>query len=335
MGSGQQLRFVAASFVILGALAACGGGGGSSSGGSVPTPVQTPPTPGSPVTNASGTVVDDGTGQPLAGVSVKLMPWAPCGATPSPATAITPENDGCPTPLPSPQATTNAQGQFTLDGAPNGHYLLVIGADAVATVPPSYTTPPSNCGGPCPTPSPVPGTPVQATVHDNVTLTGGNQTLVAPTLPTVPAGYTAPAWETNGDYRLATMNAQTEMPCMIAWQYERAQSNLAGTSVDEWLLENVRALNAYQQVAAAGTSLGSMQIASATGTSGGAACSGYIDPQFNAVYDAMAMNQRTLWFAGQYVPFGYNGNTSVSAMGLAEFPIDPRSYTDPNHPTWP
>ena len=82
-------------------------------------------------TNASGVVVDDASGSPLAGVPVKLMPWGPCGATPAPS-SITPENDGCPTPLPSPQATTNAQGDFTLNGAPNGHYLLVIGTDSVA-----------------------------------------------------------------------------------------------------------------------------------------------------------------------------------------------------------
>ena len=277
---------------------------------------------------------------PLAGVAVKLMPWAPCGPTPAPATSITPENDGCPTPLPSPQVTTAANGTFALNGVPSGHYLLVIGADAVATVPPGYTTPPSSCGGTCPTPSPVPGTPVQATVHDNITLTGISQTLVAPTLPSVPAGYTAPAWETNGDYRLATMNASTEMPCLIAWQYERAQNALAGSSVDEWLLENVRANNAYAQVAAAGSPLSILTTGGYEATGGVACASSGVATVSPATFssspeDLEANDPRTLWFAGQYLPYGYNGNTSVSAMGLAEFPIDPRSYTDPNHPTWP
>ncbi|HTX57495.1 MAG TPA: hypothetical protein VMD47_10405 [Candidatus Acidoferrales bacterium] len=323
---------IAGTMLCCFACTACGGGGGGS--GSAPATSNPAPTVAPSMTTASGTVVDDGTGSPLAGVNVKLMPWSPCGATPSPATSITPQNDGCPTPLPSPQATTASNGTFVLNGAPNGHYLLIIGADAVATVPPGYTTPPSSCAGTCPTPSPVPGAPIQATVHDNVTLTGGNQTLVAPTLPTVPSGYTAPAWETNGDYRLATLNATSEMPCLIAWQYERAQNSLAGSSVDEWLLENVRAGNAYAQVASAGSSLPSISTGG-DAASGGVACATQIGSSFVAGANAYTTNPRTLWFAGQYLPYGYDGNTSVSAMGLAEFPIDPRSYTDPNHPTWP
>ena len=175
----MNLRLIASTVFILAAAVACGGG---SAAGIVPSP----PATNTQTTNASGTVVDDGTGMPLAGVAVKLMPWAPCGPTPAPATSITPENDGCPTPLPSPQATTSSNGTFALNGAPNGHYLLIIGADAVATVPPGYTTPPGNCSpNPCPAPTPVNFT-VQATVHDNVTLDGGNQTLQAPTLPAVP-----------------------------------------------------------------------------------------------------------------------------------------------------
>lgn len=331
---------IAGTIVFAAALAACGGGGGGGNPpANTPTPMNTPtlvPTMGSsPTTNASGTVVDDSSGSPLSGVAVKLMPWSPCAATPSPSTSITPENDGCPTPLPSPQATTNASGQFTLGNVPNGHYLLVIGTDAVATVPPGYTTPPGNCGGPCPTPTPVPGTAVQATVHDNVTLTGGNQTLVAPTLPAVPAGYTPPAWETNGDYRLATLNAQTEMPCLIAWQYERAQNGLAGSSVDEWLLENARAENAYTMD---GRPVGVVPtIAGGTSDNGGTACgASLVDSAIFAVgANAYATNARTLWFAAQYAVYSANGGTNNEAAGLAEFPIDPRSYTDPNHATWP
>lgn len=335
------VRAIGALVVCAATLVACGGGGGGgnptpTAPGTSVTPTQTPPTPGSPTTNASGTVVDDQSGNPLGGVPVKLMPWGPCGATPAPA-SITPESDGCPTPLPSPQVTSAPNGTFTLGSVPNGHYLLVIGTDAVPTVPPGYTTPPGNCGTtPCPTPSPVPGAAVQATVHDNVTLTGGNQTLIAPTLPSVPQGYTAPFWETNGDYRIATLNAQTEMPCVIAWQYERAQNGLAGSSIDEWTIENVRALNAYQQVGPAGTSLVPYEIETpGTNTSGGVACAGFIDPQFNPGFDAYAMDPRTLWFGGQYAIYSAFGGTNNEAAGLAGFPIDPRSFTDPNHPTWP
>jgi len=334
----MDLRLFAGTLGVAAALVACGGGGGTTPPTNIPTPTSTAvatasTTPG--VTSASGTVVDDGTGLPLAGVAVKLMPWAPCGPTPAPATSITPENDGCPTPLPSPQVTTAANGTFTLNGVQNGHYLLVIGADAVATVPPGYTTPPGNCGGPCPTPSPVNFT-VQATVHDNVTLTGVSQTLVAPTLPSVPSGYTAPAWETNGDYRLATLNATTEMPCLIAWQYERAQNGLAGSSVDEWLLENVRADNAYAQVAAPGSTK-SVLTSGNDPVIGGVACAQSIADAFvapNAVY-SYATEPRALWFAGQYAIYSANGGTGNEAAGLAEFPIDPRSFADPSHPTWP
>ena len=329
-------RIVAlAAIVLASSLAACGGGGGGGGGSSLPVtnPSPTasataPTTPASSTTTASGTVVDDGSGSPLAGVPVKLMPWGPCGATPAPS-AITPEGDGCPTPLPSPQVTTAPNGTFTLGGVPNGHYLLVIGADAVPTVPPGYTTPPGNCGAnPCPTPSPVPFT-VQATVHDNVTLTGGNQTLVAPTLPTVPAGYTAPAWETNGDYRLATMNATTEMPCLIAWEYERAQNGLPGGTVDEWLLENVRADIAYGlSTKGAG---GNVQVLTTgnSSNSGGTACGASTVNAALFTQSNYATDPRTLWFGGRYA-VGNNG-----WLGLAEFPIDPRSYTDPNHPNWP
>ncbi len=326
----MNLRVSASAFGIVAALAACGGGGGSSA----PPPTSNPPASMIPsqepsTTNATGTVVDDGNGSPLAGVTVKLMPWAPCGPTPAPATAITPQSDGCPTPLPSPQVTTAANGTFALNGVPNGHYLLIIGADAVATVPPGYTTPPGNCSpNPCASPSPVPGTPMLATVHDNVTLTGGNQTLVAPTLPTVPSGYTAPAWETNGDYRLATLNASTEMPCLIAWQYERAQNSLAGSSVDEWLVEQVRKINAYQAVAPAGTSLVSYEIETpGTNASGGTSCGASLVDTTLFSRNATATDPRALWFAGQYV--------YATAYGIAEFLIDPRSYTDPNHPVWP
>jgi hypothetical protein len=324
-GCGRSPRYVTATLLLFTLLTACGGGGGGDASvppgvqKGTPTPQQTPTTPPQ-VTNASGSVVDDKTGTPLAGVTVKLMPWGPCDATPSPT------NDGCPTPLPSPQATTNASGQFALNGAPNGHYLLVIGADAIATVPPGYTTPPSNCSGPCPTPSPVPGTPVQATVHDNVTLTGGNQTLVAPTLPSVPAGYTAPAWETNGTYRLATLDPTTEMPCLIAWQYERAQDVLPGASVDEWLIENVRADNAYAAVAPAGSSIITI-VSKAAYASGGTSCGASLVTNALFSQNTNATNPTTLWFAGDYV-YG-------TGVGLAEFAIDPRVFTDPNHPTWP
>ena len=318
----------ALAFSIVATLAACGGGGG---GG--PTPPTTPPTivptatpcpsgytgtapncvAAQTTTTATGMVVDDGTGAPLAGVPVKLEPWAPCGATPPPTT-ITPENDGCPTPLPSPQATTAADGTFTLGNAPNGHYLLVIGTDSTAST----------------------GT-VQATVHDNVTLTGGAQSLKAPTLPPVPT-ITPPAWETNGDYRIATLNANTELPCFQAWQNERATNGLAAGTNDEWLIENVRAVNAYAQTPGTTSAPwpGNVHGVITTGNTssgGGTSCSAsLIDPALFVNGAQYVKDPRSEWFAGQYV--SYSGG-SVSASGVGEFPIDPRSFTDPNVPAWP
>ena len=353
-------------------LSACGGGGGGGSnplpvgggGGPSPTPVSSPvaspsakastspgplsvpaqacasvtPAPGGGTT-LCGVLVDDQHGLPLAGAPVKLMPWGngpgTCGPTPPPL-SITPENDGCPTPMPSPQVTTAPNGTFVLGNVPTGHDLLVIGTDAVPTIPPGYapeTCPPGQVV--CATPTPVPGTPYQATVHDNITVTATNavQVLIAPTLPTVPQGYIAPSWEVNGEYRLATLNALTEMPCVVAWEYLRAQDGFAGSSVDEWLLENARAANAYSQVAPAGTLLPA--LAPGPNSSGGVSCD---EATVTPVGVPIAsQNARMLWFAGQYLPYGYNGNTTASAMGFAQILTDPRSYAQasPYPTTWP
>ncbi len=310
----NKSHIILAGLAALAILVACGSSTGSGPGPIPATPTPTPITTSGPqTTNASGVVVNDANGQPLAGVPVKLMPWAPCGATPAPA-SITPENDGCPTPLPSPQATTNPQGDFTLNGAPNGHYLLVIGTDSVADT----------------------GT-VQATVHDNVTLNGGNQTLLAPTLPPVPT-ITPQPWEINGEYRLATLDPTIETPCFVDWQNERAANGLAAGSIDEWLLENVRAVTVYDQNPSGTGSPwpGNVYGTLTTGNDnvvGGWGCSSMVDQSFATGVNPYATNARTEWFAGQYVP--YVPGSSESARGNGEFPIDPRSFTDPNVPNWP
>ena len=57
---------------LLAGLSACGGGGAPGplpSGVSSPTPINAP-TPSAPTTNASGVVVNDANGTPLAGVPV-------------------------------------------------------------------------------------------------------------------------------------------------------------------------------------------------------------------------------------------------------------------------
>ena len=316
----QQSLYAFVALAMVAGLVACGGGGGGSNplpvgggGGASPTPVSSPvTTPGSATTNASGVVVNDANGSPLSGVRVVLMPWAPCG-TPPPTAQITPENDGCPTPLPSPQATTNASGQFTLNGAPNGHYLLVIGNDSTSDT-----------------------DPVQATVHDNVTLAGGNQTLLAPTLPPVPT-ITPQPWETNGEYRLATLSPTTETPCLVDWQQERASNNLPAGSIDEWLLENIRATNTFHQSPSyfnapwPGNAFGSLTTGNAGG--GGVTCQDVLGTMFvpGTVGGNYSYSPQTVWFAGQFL----TGSSTVATQQSIEFPIDPRSFTDPNVPVWP
>ena len=317
----QRLQLRVAPAILATLLCACGGGGGAT----LPlNPIATASPSSGATTTASGIVRDDDSGTAIAGARVVLMPWGPCGATP-PATALTPENDGCPTPLPSPQATTRADGSFTLNGAPNGHYVLVIGDDAVSTPPPNYSTP-TPCGAVCPTPTPAPFT-VRATVHDNVTLSGGNQLLRAPVMPAVPT-IVPPAWETNGDYRLATLDATTEMPCYIAWQYQRAAHHLAASAVDEWLTENVRAVNAYAQIPNAQSAplltTGNAQIA------GGSSCADLIDNYVFSNGGLDALRQQIVWFGARYSL--YNGGTE--AFGLSEFPLDPRLVSQQTGSYW-
>ncbi len=345
-------------------LSACGGGGGGSNplpvgGGASPTPISSPVTTPGPLsvpaqacasvtpapgggTTLCGVLVDDQHGLPLAGAPVKLMPWGngpgTCGPTPPPL-SITPENDGCPTPMPSPQVTTAPNGTFVLGNVPTGHDLLVIGTDAVPTIPPGYA--PEVCNGglgtsSCPTATPMPGTPYQATVHDNITVTTTNavQVLIAPTLPTVPQGYIAPSWEVNGEYRLATLNALTEMPCVVAWEYERAQNGLAGSTVDEWLLENARADMAYVYAASPAT-VTTPQLTLAVGGSGGSSCDNTVVTTTTFV-PPYATDPRVLWIGGKYAYYSAFGGTNNEAAGIEEIPIDPRSFTQPSPlPNWP
>ena len=264
----------------------------------------------------------------MTGIRVVLMPWGPCAATPPPS-SITPENDGCPTPLPSPQTTTKRDGTFTLGDAPNGRYLLVIGNDTVSTPPPGYSTP-APCGGSCPAPTAAPFT-VIATIHDNVTLTGGTQSLHAPSLPPVPT-ITPHAWETNGSYRIATLDATTEMPCYIAWQYERKIHNLPESSVDEWLTENVRAVNAFNESSFGGSA--AFLTSGNIGNTGGTDCaSSLINTAFQSGGLQYATNYRTVYFSSQYR--SYVAGSPNSASGIAEFLVDPRSLGDPEYPNWP
>lgn len=286
------------SFVFI-ALAACSGGsgGGAPSGGytpptatPAPTPTATPTVVPTTQTDASGVVVDDASGTPLAGVHVAVEPWV-AGATP----------------LPAPQATTLADGTFTLNHVPNGHYLLVIGND-------------------------VPGDTAQTTVHDNVMMNGGPQVLHAPTLPPVPT-ITPPAWETNGSYRLSAIDATTELPCIQAFNTERTNRTLPQVVPDEWLMENSRAIVSYEESPSPSPAPWQNNVAGALTTgiaqiSGGTTCATMIAAAFTGAY---AVDLRTQWIGTKYSVY----DSGSQAYGIAQSPIDPRAFTDPSVPVWP
>jgi hypothetical protein len=205
------------------------------------------------------------------------------------------------TPLPSPQATTDANGNFVLAAAPNGHYLLVIGRNS-----PTDTT--------------------STTIHDNVTLSGGNQTLVAPTLPSMP-GYTPPAWETNGTFRLSHVDTTTELPCFQRFNQDRANASQSAVPLDEWVLENVHTNNAntFSNQPVTYKFLSSQDGALSSGAPG---CNALIDFQFSSS-GAYGADARVVWFGAAVL----HGATSY--VGTVEAPFDPRGYTDPNYPMWP
>lgn len=313
---------------LMAALAACGGGTGPNMGG--PPPINPPATatpcpaadtgsapncvnPQGAMTNASGVLVDDPSGSPLAGIAVKLEPWGsgpPCTGTPS---LTTYGQDGCPTPLPSPQVTTAPNGDFTLDAVPNGQYLLVIGSDS-----PTDTTRP--------------------TIHDNVMLTGGNQTLHAPTLPPIPT-ITPPAAETNGDYRLLTLDPVGEAPCLTDFNAARASLNLPPVVEDEWLTENDREANAfhitpgYYHAPWPGNPVGALTSYSPDSGELSQVCQDGVNEAFNGDAAASKSPQQE-WFGGNIAgPYSVSGSTGYIAQ--LEIPLDPRSAADPSGVVWP
>lgn len=189
----------------------------------------------SKTTNPSGRVVDDPSGSPLAGISVRLLPWS-TGCTWDKSTKIR----TCPDYLKHHKTHTDGDGRFALHGVPNGEYLLVIGSDD----PSDY---------------------VRATVHARVSLTGGNQELRAPTLPAVPCVHEAeldngyclamakpgttpfpvPAVETHGAFRLVTLSPETEVPCISAFNQKRVDKRLPPVVEDEWEAELARTSEGY------------------------------------------------------------------------------------------
>lgn len=306
----------AAIFAASTVLAACGGGtagglGNGAGGGLPPDPTRTPG-----ATTAQGTLVDDPAGTPLSGIPVRLDPWV---AYPTPG----------PTPTPIAVTTTDPNGHFTIS-AQDGTYMLVIGTDTVNTPPPGWTTP-----APSATDTPIPGASGwRATIHDKLVLIG-QTTLFAPTMPPQPL-YAPPAAETTGAYRLATIDALTEAPCILAYNQDRVSLNLPPAVDDEWLQENVRAM--LHSVIAWNTQNPSggdvIQFltdgSGHTSVSGGGSCAASLLPG-NFAGQSQTLNANATWFGGAYTT--YENNTQ--GAGFAEFPIDPRIYVQSSTTTWP
>ena len=258
-------------------------GGGGGGGGTTPATATPIQTPTTPPTSTNAS------GQVVDDASGSALAGVNVSLEPWTAGA---------TPLPAPVATTDSNGNFTLTNAPNGHYLLIIGSNSATDT-------------------------TRATVHDNVTLQGGNQTLSAPTLPTVHA-YTPPAWETNGKYRLAQPDATTEVPCFTRFNSDRAGVTQPAVPLDEWSLENSRA-NVADQLSSqvqAGAYISTQHTQAASGV--GSSCNIMVDFSFPPNSNAYANDPRVAWFGGKY-----------NASGTMEAPFDPRGYTDPNYPNWP
>lgn len=288
-------------------LAACGGGSGGGNYAPQPRPS---PTNVPNFTNAQGTLVDDPSGTPLSGVTVRLDPWQwGSGPVSGSAPLYTPPPNIVPGPSPTPLlvTTTDARGHFTIS-APNATYLLVIGSDD-------------------------PNDTARPTIHDKIIL-NGQTTLAAPTMPPVPGITPAPV-ETNGDYRLVTIDQTHELPCIQDYDAQRTQRNLAKPVIDEWLTENVRAwvaqsITSFNAQTAPTNPYGFL-------TTGNASMTGGIDCSFIATSAfANSMPQwavQSNWYAGSYLP--YQAGSGHVAYGAALFPIDPRIFKDPNVPNWP
>lgn len=295
---------IAASAILSG----CGGGGGGGTITPNPAPSGTPQFTG---TSAVGTLVDDPSGTPLAGVAVRLDPWqwgsGPVSGAPP---LYTPPPNIAPGPSPTPlyATTTDAQGHFTIRAA-NGTYLLLIGSDDANDT-------------------------VRPTIHDRLVLSG-QSVLVAPTMPPIPGITPAPV-EVNGDYRLVTIDPMHEIPCIQDYDAQRTQRGLPKPVIDEWLTENVRAAVAqsvtpFNKQTDPSNPYGFLTAGNASVT-GGINCSNMVIPSF-AVANAWAVNAAALWYAGSYLPYEANNGTQP-AYGASSFPIDPRLFKDPDIPSW-
>jgi hypothetical protein len=199
------------------------------------------------------------------------------------------------------QGTTAAEGTFKVSAPTAGEYLLVIGSDSA-----NDTTRP--------------------TIHDAVYLTGGSQTLVAPTMPPVPTETPNPV-ESSGKFRLTTLTA-AESACLTQENSVRAQHGYAPVVSDEWLTENNR-MN-WQRTEATGQYGGGPILTNYNAAYGGqTTCRTLIDDDFSVPGDPLSANAMN-WYAGVA---GGSPNASAQELGM----FDPRGVLPQPTPgaAWP
>jgi len=246
-----------------------------------------------------GLVVDDATATPLVNEPVSVYPWTQGCVTLSGGLTAS-----CPAALYS--TVTSTSGQFSFSKVPNGDYLLVIGSNS----PSDFT---------------------RATVHDHIKLTGGSYQQKAPVLPSIPYMKPRPASELSGDYRLLLLNAG-QASCLQGWQQWRASQSVPPSVGDEWLFENSRDVFAWLAHRLYSTPATMLTSGETQGDVDGP-CSNVISalavptaqwqPSFG-VFDWFT-DPRTLWFGAYYVQ-----TAKCCHQFFEEYPIDPRSYPDPN-----
>jgi hypothetical protein len=280
------------------------------------------------MTVATGRVVGDPSGRPLRGVAVNLYPWTPCKIEHIAGL----RSISCPKAVAS--TTTDADGTFRLRARP-GHYLLAVGSDD-------------------------PNDLVHPTVHDDVTLAGTSQHLVAPgpcpgtppqragvhCLPSIPLA-SATGVERGGDYRLATLDGH-EVPCAKAFDAARTALKLEPAVVDEWLTENTRAfvswrVNPNLKTFRTFASLSTGQLEVVGGGSkrvdGESPCGYYLieSTVFSTAFPSIekyALDPRTHWIGARWVMFN-PANGDRQGIGYAQYPRDPRNFQDPRVRYWP
>ena len=219
-----------------------------------------------------------------------------------------------PNATPIPEGTTAPNGTFAFAAQP-GEYLLIVGSDSPRDS--------------------------RATVHDNVTLGAGTNSLKAPNAPPMANlknpftgqlySLPQPASETSGEYRLMTLDPATQTPCIQAVNAQRTALGLAPVVPDEWLEENAYEVNQAQNALDMTSGFGESYVTRhEDGANGPASCAAWVQSDFNAAFKAVwsgypiATSTGALWYGGAFTVFA---NAAYHNIGEEEWGYDPRIDT--------